>query len=99
EVSLDAIRREPDPRRAVISAYAAMERSLSRAGFGRHRSEAPLEYLRRVVVAPTGAGEEVRTITLLFQHARFSDHDVDEPMRSRAIDALARIRAAIPSSQ
>jgi len=62
---------------------------------GRHRSEAPLEYLRRVIAAPTGASEDVRTVTLLFQHARFSDHVVEEAMRSRAIDSLGRIRTAI----
>jgi len=95
DLSLDAIRGEPDPRRAVIAAYVAMERSLSRAGMGRHRSEAPLEYLRRVIAAPTGASEDVRTVTLLFQHARFSHHVVEEAMRSRAIDSLGRIRSAI----
>ena len=97
DLSLDALRSEPDPRRAVIAAYAAMERSLSGAGFGRERSEAPLEYLRRVIAAPTTVGEEVRTITLLFQYAKFSHHAVEEAMRSRAIEALARIRSAISS--
>ena len=95
DLSLDALRREPDPRQAVIAAYVAMERSLSDAGFGRKRSEAPLEYLRRVIAAPTQVGDEVRTITLLFTHAKFSDHAVDESMRSRAIEALGGIRAAI----
>jgi hypothetical protein len=95
DLSLDALRGEPDPRRAVIAAYGAMERSLSGAGFGRRRSEAPLEYLRRVIAAPTHAGDEMRTITLLFTHAKFSDHAVEESMRTRAIEALGRIRAAI----
>ena len=94
ELSLDALRREPDPRRAVIAAYAAMERSLSDAGFGRRRSEAPFEYLRRVLAAPQRAADEVRTITHLFQHAKFSQHAVDESMRAGAIDALERIRAS-----
>lgn len=94
EVSLEALRGEPDPRRAVIAVYAAMERALSRAGFGRRRSEAPLEYLRRVLAAPTRAADEVRTITLLFQHAKFSSHAVDEAMRIGAIDALERIRTS-----
>lgn len=98
DVSLEALRREPDARRAVIAAYAAMERSLSGSGLGRHRSEAPLEYLRRVLLGSTGATEEVRTITHLFQLAKFSHHEVDEPMRSGAIKALERIRAALGGS-
>lgn len=95
EVSLDALRREPDPRRAVIAAYAAMERSLAKAGFERVESEAPLEYLRRVLDVSGLADDALRTLTLLFQHARFSDHPVQESMRARAIDALGRVRTAI----
>jgi hypothetical protein len=94
DVSLDALRREPDPRRAVIAAYAAMERALSAAGLGRHRSEAPLEYLRRVLIEHSRAPEEVRTITDLFQVAKFSQHPVDEGMRAGAISALEQIRSA-----
>jgi hypothetical protein len=94
DMSLDALRREPDPRRAVIAAYSAMERSLSGAGLGRHRSEAPLEYLRRVLTERTHAPDDVRTITHLFQLAKFSQHPVDEAMRSGAIEALEHLRAA-----
>lgn len=94
ELSLEALRGEPDPRRAVIAAYAAMERSLSSAGFGRRRSEAPLEYLRRVLAAPTQVAEELATLTHLFQHAKFSRHVVDDSMRTGAINALERIRLA-----
>jgi hypothetical protein len=94
ELSLDALRAEPDPRRAVIKAYAAMEVSLSGAGLGRRRSEAPVEYLQRVLEAPTGTADELRTITSLFQHAKFSRHVVDEAMRGAAIGALERIRVA-----
>ena len=95
DVSLDALRREPDPRRAVIAAYAAMERALSAAGLGRHRSEAPLEYVRRVLTEHAHAPEEVRSITHLFQVAKFSQHPIDEHMRGDAIDALEQIRATV----
>jgi hypothetical protein len=98
ERSLGALRSEPDPRRAVIAAYGAMEQSLSGAGYGRRRSEAPLEYLRRVLAVPRIAADEVGTLTNLFQHAKFSEHAVDEPMRHEAIGALERIRAATGGS-
>ena len=92
DVSLAALEAEPDPRRAVIAAYAAMERALATAGLGRAGSEAPIEYLRRVLAASFGARDEITTITHLFQLAKFSHHAVDEPMRVDAIDALQRIR-------
>jgi hypothetical protein len=94
EVGLDALRREPDPRRAIIAAYAAMERSLSRAGLGREPWEAPIEYLRRVLARALGAPEDVATMTHLFEVAKFSQHPVDESMRTSAIGALERIRSA-----
>lgn len=93
DVSLEALLQEPDPRRAVIAAYVAMERSLSRAGLGRRPFEAPIEYLRRVLAASTSASEEVRTITHLFQLAKFSRHAVDETMRHKTLTALERVRA------
>ena len=94
EVGLDALRREPDPRRAIIAAYAAMERSLSQAGIGRKPWEAPIEYLRRVLARALGAPEDVQTMTHLFEVAKFSQHPVDESMRTGAIGALERIRTA-----
>lgn len=95
DVSLEALRNEPDPRRAVIAAYAAMEQSLAKAGFGRAPHEAPLEYVRRVLDVSAVADDQLRMITQLFQHARFSDHPVPESMRTQAIDALDGIRATI----
>jgi hypothetical protein len=94
EVSLDALRREPDPRRAIIAAYAAMERSMTRAGIRRRPSEAPIEYLRRMLAGAMADAEDVRTMTHLFEVAKFSHHAVDESMRAGAIGALDRIRTA-----
>ena len=57
--SLDDLRAEPDPRRAVIAAYARLERVLASHGLPRKTSEAPLEYLARMLdglsVSPRGA--------------------------------------------
>ena len=40
--SLDDLRAEPDPRRAVIAAYARLERVLAAHGLPRFAAEAPL---------------------------------------------------------
>ena len=45
---LDGLRRERNPRRAVIAAYAAMEGLMARDGLPRDVHEAPMEYLGRV---------------------------------------------------
>src|SRR5207237_263983 len=47
--SIDALRAEPDPRRAVIAAYARLEAELEAIGRPRRPAEAPLEYMARIL--------------------------------------------------
>jgi Domain of unknown function (DUF4129) len=49
--TLDDIEQDPDPRRAVIAAWARMERGLAAAGLPRTPAEAPFEYVARVLAA------------------------------------------------
>jgi hypothetical protein len=91
DVAIDDLRREPDPRRAVVAAYARMEQVLLLWGMPRGEAETPYEYLAR-------AGREIEaeasmaSLTELFEVAKFSEHAVDESMRARAIDALSAVR-------
>jgi hypothetical protein len=57
--TLEDLESEPDPRRAVIAAWARMEHGLAAAGLPRHPAEAPFEYAGRVLEAalvPTDRG-------------------------------------------
>jgi hypothetical protein len=83
-------RLEPDPRRAVIAAYATMEQMLAAQGFPRRAVEAPLEYMARLFgqMELEFSGEAMRTLTDLFELARFSDHDISPVTKERAISAL-----------
>jgi hypothetical protein len=92
--AIDDLRRDPDPRRAVIAAYARMERALTLHGFPRRPSEAPYEYLSRVA-RDLEAEQPVAALTELFEVAKFSEHSVDEAMRGRAIDALTAVRREV----
>ena len=89
--AIDDLRRDPDPRRAVVAAYARMEQALTVYGLPRKPSEAPYEYLRRVA-RELEAEQPVAALTELFEVAKFSEHSVDETMRGRAIDALTAVR-------
>ena len=93
--TLDDLRREPDPRKAVIGAYAKMERTLAARGFPRHESEAPLEYLGRILGIVEGSGHSARRLTRLFERARFSPHEIDQKMKDDAIDSLVGLRAQL----
>lgn len=90
--TLDDLRAEEDPRRAVIAAYARMERALAAHGVPRLRFEAPHEYLGRVLAELTGGGLAAARLTTLFERARFSPHEVDARMKADAIDAIAALQ-------
>jgi hypothetical protein len=90
--SLDDLRSEPDLRKAIIAAYARMERALAIAGLPRRPSEAPLEYLGRALGELETSADAIRRLTDLFEWAKFSQHEPDPSMRDDAIDALVAVR-------
>ena len=92
EESLEGLEAEADPRRAVIAAYARMERSLARIGMPRARHEAALEYLDRLLALLDAQGSAARRLTDLFQLAKFSDHSIGEEMKREAIGLLVELR-------
>jgi hypothetical protein len=77
----------------VIAAYVAMQQSLAVTGIARSPAEAPREYLQRVLVASSATEREARTLTGLFEEARFSTHPVSERVRELALSALSSLRA------
>jgi len=93
--TLDDLLRERDPRKAVIGAYAKMERTLAARGFPRHEWEAPYEYLGRILGIVGGSGHSARRLTKLFERARFSPHDIDQKMKDDAIESLQGLRAEL----
>jgi NADH:ubiquinone oxidoreductase subunit 6 (subunit J) len=93
--TLDDLRREPDPRKAVIGAYARMEKTLAARGVPRERFEAPVEYLARVLDLVQVSAYSIRRLTSLFERARFSPHEIDARMKDDAINALSGLRAEL----
>jgi hypothetical protein len=93
--SLDDLHAEPDPRRAVIRAYARMERTFAAYGVPRDDAEAPLEYMGRALDQLSVSAYSVRRLTQLFSRAKFSPHEVDAQMKDDAIEALVGLRAEL----
>lgn len=90
--TLDDLRAETDPRRAVIAAYARLERALSAHGLPRRRAETQQEYVARILDHLDVDRRSVRRLTDLFTRAKFSQHDVDVGMKEEAIAALEQVR-------
>lgn len=94
--AIDDVLGESDPRRAVIAAWARLERVLARAGLPRGDSEAPFEYAARAgadLRARLGVeGAWLERLAGLFEWARFSTHDVTPVMREEALGGLVAVR-------
>jgi hypothetical protein len=95
EAAVDALGSEQDPRRAVIAAYAAMQRTLGDHGVVRASAEAPREYLHRVLMASRATEREASTLTELFEEARYSAHPIPERVRDMALGALRSLQARL----
>jgi hypothetical protein len=95
EESLESLRREPDPRRAIILCYRRFEQVLARSGLARAPWKTPSEFLgetlRRFAVPP----DAVTILTRLFEVSRFSHHPVGQAERNAAVGSLIEIKAAL----
>ena len=89
---LDDLVAEPDPRRAIVAAYARWEKLLAAHGLPRRASEAPLEYLTRVLDELQVSGGPALALTDLFERAKFSPHVLGRSAKEEAIQALVSVR-------
>jgi hypothetical protein len=99
EETLDDLRAETDPRRAVIAAYARMERALAASGLPRNAAEAPDEYLQRIFADLEVSRRATSRLTALFAWAKFSSHDVAPEMKQEAIAALEAVREELRAAE
>jgi uncharacterized protein DUF4129 len=90
--ALDDLRAEADPRRAIVAAYARMERVLAANGVPRRSAETADEYLVRVLRELAPGSDAVVRLTDLFTQAKFSHHSIDATMKEEAIRALEQVR-------
>jgi hypothetical protein len=97
--SIDNLRREGDPRKAVIAAYANMERVLAQHGLPRRRAETPFEYVARVLRQLEVSEDSVHRLTELFEYAKFSTHEIDDAMKEQAIAAFAALRDELQAEE
>ena len=93
--TLDDLHAERDPRRAVISAYARMEKTFAANRVERDPTETPREYVERALDRLGVSSASVRQLTKLYERAKFSRLEIDESMKADAIDALAGLRAEL----
>ncbi len=94
-LSIDDLRRERDPRKAIVAAYARMELAFASLGLPRAVGQTSAEYMRRVLSQAAAPPAPVVELTELFQEAKFSQHRLTSRDRDDALQALVAIREAI----
>lgn len=99
ESTLEDLRTERDPRRAIIAAYARMERALAAFGVPRRRPETQQEYLARILGGLEVDTAAVRRLTDLYTQAKFSHHEVGAAMKEEAIDTLEHVRDELRAAE
>jgi hypothetical protein len=99
DAAIGALDTGTDARTGVIAAYVAMQGTLAAHGVARAPSEAPREYLGRVLRASRASETEVRALTGLFEEARFSTHPIPERVRRLASSALSSLRTELQAGR
>lgn len=96
--ALDELSWSDDPRSVIIKAYRTIEAALGRAGLPRRPSEAPREYLHRVLTRARVQQDSITRLTTLFELARYSDHAMAAVDRREAIEAMESVRSDLGAS-
>jgi hypothetical protein len=98
DIGLDDLRHEPDPRQAVIACYRRFELIMSQHGFSRVPWQTPLEYMRVALQRFHLPASRLRSLTTLFELAKFSTHPLSEAEKLFAITVLRDTKAALEES-
>ena len=99
EESLDDLRHLPDARLAIVRCYGRFERVLATADVRRPPWQTVLEFMRTALKVPRLPDADVRTLTGLFEIARFSRHELGPEHRERAWQALMAVKAALEEEE
>jgi uncharacterized protein DUF4129 len=97
--SVEDLRAEPDPRRAIVRCYARFERAAAASGVERKPWSTPMEFMRETLRRLPLPRTAVPTLTGLFELARFSHHPLGPSERDRALAALDEIRTAMRATE
>jgi hypothetical protein len=86
---------EGSPRNAVVACWHRFETQAAEAGLERRAWETSSEYTMRVLDLVDAYQPAVSRLGELYREARFSEHELTEAHRQRALDALDEIHRTI----
>jgi len=89
------LRLTDDYRVTILNCYREMCRVLSLHGFRTELYETASEFSRSIADKLGLGGESVRGLTLLFEEARYSDHQINDVKRAEALNQLESLERSL----
>jgi hypothetical protein len=86
---------DADPRRAIIACWVRLERAAADAGTVRRPSDAPADYVARLLSAHRVSRPVLNRFAAVYRQARYGSAPVDETMRATALESLRQLRAEL----
>ena len=83
------------PRNAIVACWMQLEKDAATAGLPRLVAETPAEYVHRVVASSSVDPGPINELAALYREARFSQHELRDGDRTRAMRTLRRIEATL----
>jgi len=87
--------REGTPRNGIVACWHRFELQAEAAGIGREPWETSAEFTLRVLDLVSADERAVAELSTLYREARFSDHELNEPARQAASQALERLHRGL----
>jgi hypothetical protein len=83
--------REGDPRNAIVACWMDLEAACADSGFPRLPAETSTEFTGRVLAHFSVRHEVIESLAALYREARFSEHQLTEHHRERAVLGLRHV--------
>lgn len=87
------------PRNAIVACWLRLEDAVAEAGMPRRPSETSAELTARVLRHWSVDADVIADLADLYREARFSRHEMTEPSRTAAVEALRRLHADLRRAQ
>ncbi len=93
-----AVLRSGIARNAIVECWMYLEEHAATLGLPRTDAETSSEYVERVVASSSVDPAPISGFAAMYREARFSDHEIGDAHRERAIITLRRVSSALSSS-
>lgn len=84
---------------AIIAAWLALEEGAKLAGVPRDRAQTPTEFTLEVLSQTPATPQVIQELLALYQVARFTNKDLDQSARTRAMSIMTQLSADFSSEE